>query len=82
MCGEQATDSAGIDLAWCMSVFYVVNDENKNCDNNKLFMKAICMALNSKKNEKKRSERRKRCALAIVRWNQKFSPRGRRTVKI
>jgi len=28
-------------------------------------------------NEKKRSERRKHCALAVVRWNQKFSSRGR-----
>ena len=25
-------------------------------------------------NEKKRSERRKHCALALVRWSQKFSP--------
>jgi len=28
-------------------------------------------------NEKQRSERRKHCALAVVRWSQKFSPRRR-----
>jgi len=28
-------------------------------------------------NEKKRSEARKHCALAVVRWSQKFSPRRR-----
>ena len=29
------------------------------------------------KNEKKRSDRRKHCALAVVRWSQKISPRTR-----
>jgi len=43
---------------------------------------------NAKTNEKKRSERRKHCALAVVTQSQKFSPRrrspsrGRRTAKI
>ena len=31
----------------------------------------------SRYNEKKRSERRKHCALAVVMWSQKFSPRRR-----
>jgi len=29
------------------------------------------------KDDKKRSERRKHCAVAVVRWSQKFSPRRR-----
>ena len=42
-----------------------------------LFLRLNNVSICTGQNEKKRSERRKHCALAVVRRGQKFSPRRR-----